>query len=305
MGNSASLFDGITKGMNEASLIVACISDEYVKSRSCVLEFRFAHCSLKVPILKAIVGTGNEWKKHEISFLSGSYPEVSFQFENRGKNTEYWSPNTIEQYHYCHFKRLKYIDYFTTKDAHEQLLNLVKKELEKARRKEVVKLNENMEIEKVEKNASAFQELYELTQRKFLRRLAQFADKMYIGLFPRLIFIDLIEREKVQSSVKDMLEDTKRPHDDRARLSSDRDDANSLFNEDSRGFVNYFRQDTKNTDNEASIKSKTKKSPYMPCLRIMCEYEEGWHRVETYSILNELKNSFCPYLSRMMNLLKK
>jgi hypothetical protein len=84
MGNSLSLFDAITKGMNDASLIIVCISDDYVKSKSCVLEFRFAHCSLKVPILKAVVGTGNEWKQNEISFLSNNYPEINFQFENPG-----------------------------------------------------------------------------------------------------------------------------------------------------------------------------------------------------------------------------
>lgn len=82
---STTLFAEITQGINKASLVVACLSDEYVKSVNCKLEFRFAHISLKVPIVKAIVGTGNEWKKHEISFLAGNYPEVNFQFENPGK----------------------------------------------------------------------------------------------------------------------------------------------------------------------------------------------------------------------------
>lgn len=64
--------------------MIACISDEYVNSKNCALEFRFAHCSLKMPIIKAIVGKGNEWKKHEISFLAGNYPEFNLQFENKG-----------------------------------------------------------------------------------------------------------------------------------------------------------------------------------------------------------------------------
>jgi hypothetical protein len=64
--SSGGLFGEITKGMNKASLVLACFSDEYVKSKNCSLEFRFAHISLKIPIVKAIVGTGNEWKKHEI-----------------------------------------------------------------------------------------------------------------------------------------------------------------------------------------------------------------------------------------------
>ncbi len=81
---STTLFAEITKGINNASLVVACLSDEYVKSINCKLEFRFAHTSLKVPIIKAVVGTGNEWRKNEISFLAGNYPELNFQYENPG-----------------------------------------------------------------------------------------------------------------------------------------------------------------------------------------------------------------------------
>ena len=81
---STSLFGEITKGMNLASVIICCFSDEYVKSKNCVLEFRFAHVSLKVPIIKAVVGTGNEWRKNELSFLSGNYQEINFQYENEG-----------------------------------------------------------------------------------------------------------------------------------------------------------------------------------------------------------------------------
>jgi hypothetical protein len=82
---SSSLFGEITSGINSASVFISCLSDEYIKSRNCELEFRFAHISLKIPIIKAIVGTSNEWRKHELSFLSGIYPEVSFQYENASK----------------------------------------------------------------------------------------------------------------------------------------------------------------------------------------------------------------------------
>lgn len=78
------LFGQITKGMNEVAVVVACLSDEYCSSQNCLLEFRFAHSSLKKPIVKCIIGLGNEWKKHEIAFLGGSYPEVNFQYENPG-----------------------------------------------------------------------------------------------------------------------------------------------------------------------------------------------------------------------------
>ena len=84
MGQSGNIFGEITEGMNKASLMIACLSDEYVNSKNCALEFRFAHVSLKIPMIKAIVGTGNEWRKHELSFLGGIYPEFNFQYENKG-----------------------------------------------------------------------------------------------------------------------------------------------------------------------------------------------------------------------------
>ena len=36
-------------------------------------------------IIEAIVGTGNEWRKHEISFLSSSHSEINFQTENQNQ----------------------------------------------------------------------------------------------------------------------------------------------------------------------------------------------------------------------------
>jgi len=80
------LFYFFFQGLNEASVVIACFSDEYSVSQNCLLEFRFAHSSLKKPLIKCIVGLGNEWKKHEIAFLGGIYPEINFQYENPGKN---------------------------------------------------------------------------------------------------------------------------------------------------------------------------------------------------------------------------
>lgn len=81
--NAKTLFSEITRGMNLAKVIICCFSDDYVKSRNCALEFKFAHVSLKIPIIKVIVGTDNKWRMHELSFLGGAYPEVNFQFEDQ------------------------------------------------------------------------------------------------------------------------------------------------------------------------------------------------------------------------------
>ena len=161
---SGGLFGEITKGMNNASLVLACFSDEYVNSKNCSLEFRFAHVSLKLPIIKLLVGTGNDWKRHEMAFMSGDYPEVNFQYENP--------------------------------DAYNSLLTLVKDQLEKinsTRSNQKEDRKDKTEKQKnADNNSAAFQELYELTQRKFLKQLYQISDKI-AKYYPRLICIDQIE----------------------------------------------------------------------------------------------------------------
>jgi len=81
--SSNSLFSEITKGLNKAKVVVVCLSDEYVESENCSLEFKFAHVSLRLPMVKAIVGRGNEWRKNEVAFMAGGYDEVNCQYENK------------------------------------------------------------------------------------------------------------------------------------------------------------------------------------------------------------------------------
>lgn len=171
-----NLFGQIAKGMNEVAVVVACISDEYCESQNCILEFRFAHSSLKKPIIKCIVGQGNEWKKHEIAFLSGSYPEINFQYENQ--------------------------------ESFEALLKLVKKEIEKAKELRKNRLDEDDETKKkqADYNNAAMQELYELTQRKFLKQIVQFCDKMNTSkAYPRLFFLDIIENDIIETIEKNII----------------------------------------------------------------------------------------------------
>jgi leucine-rich repeat kinase 2 len=82
---SRGMFEEMSRGLNKAKVVVACISDDYVNSQNCKLEFRFAHCSLRKPIIKCIVGKGNQWRKDEVSFLAQNYPEVSFQHQETKK----------------------------------------------------------------------------------------------------------------------------------------------------------------------------------------------------------------------------
>ena len=139
---------------------------------------------------------------------------------------------------------------------------------------------------------------------------------MNIGrLFPRLIFVDLIEREKIHpdESVRQQYTQI------RGNSNLGNDDHNTAEAHMTRTFTRKSTITTAAIDHQDSLNlveilksnelesryTKGRHNKYVPCLRVLCEYEEGWHQMETYTALGELKNSFCPYLSRMMNLLKK
>jgi hypothetical protein len=279
VNSSTTLFAEITKGINKASVVVACLSDEYTNSVNCKLEFRFAHTSLKVPIIKAICGTGNVWRQSELAFLSGIYPEVNFQYENKGKNK--FQPIS---------KALKaiFINVFHLIEAHDALLNLVQEELEKVRAKKEKQEsmnNKNKEQEEINNSNVAYQELYELTQRKFLKKLNTLCEKMHNSVvYPRLFCIDLIEKEKLDKfiSIKKMLE----KRELHAELRIIDSDSNA------------------NRPSTASAIDENKPQTFINCLRPMCEFDEGWHLSETLIPLHELNPSYYAYLARVMNIIK-
>ena len=144
------------------------------------------------------------------------------------------------------------------KDAVENLLKLVKDELEKVKEtKKQQNNNEKNDSTEADNSNYAYKELYELTQRRFLRQLNQFSEKMStIKANPVLYCIDLVDRQ--------------------------------LINKERSGKIS-------NDENTVEL---------VPCLKPMCEYEEGWHLSETFTVLPELNTSFCLYLARIMSLLK-
>lgn len=82
----AGLFQDIAEGLKNAKVVIACVSSEYVNSKNCQMEFRFAASVLRLPIILAIVGTGNTWIKSEIGMLSLDFPRVDLQRNNNGFN---------------------------------------------------------------------------------------------------------------------------------------------------------------------------------------------------------------------------
>lgn len=134
-------------------------------------------------------------------------------------------------------------------------------------------------------NTSAFQELFELTERKFLKQLAQFCDKMVTDKpYPRLFCVDLID-----TNTLDKIRDKKR-----TILSQ-----TAIIGRDNET-LNGGDQSKTVTKSEST---KTDEPKYVKCLRPMCEHEEGWHLGESFVVLDELAN-YASYLARVMNIIK-
>lgn len=153
------LYQDIAKGLKKSKVFVCCISDEYVVSKNCKMEFRFAVLNLKLPTIMVAIGTGYKWRKSEIEMLSQSFP--IFFMKNLDEDVQ-MIKNLIKSY--C------------------------KTELNKETDKKDAKNEDNDDFKK-----DGFSELLELTQRKFLKFLrastSSLKDKK---LLPHLLILDLL-----------------------------------------------------------------------------------------------------------------
>jgi len=57
-----AVFSAIQIGINQAEVVISCVSDEYVKSDTCGDELTYARKTLKKPIIPIVVGEGMEWQ---------------------------------------------------------------------------------------------------------------------------------------------------------------------------------------------------------------------------------------------------
>lgn len=198
--------------------MIACFSDDYVLSQNSGLEFRFAHISLRLPIFKVIVGTGNEWRKNELAFLAGNYPEFNFQFKNE--------------------------------ESYNLLLDHVNTALDEIKKTEKSKeADDEVDEVSVDNNSSAFQELYELTQRKFLGQLIKICKESGSSTtkraYPRLFCIDLIEKHKLVA-----LEKIRKKNNEKLKESNKTDELNKINSEEDQN----DEKDNQNESKEVTVK---------------------------------------------------
>ncbi|CAD5120940.1 DgyrCDS9493 [Dimorphilus gyrociliatus] len=148
----SGLFQDIAEGLKHARVVVVCVSDEYVNSRNCQMEFRFAAITLRLPIIFAVVGTGQDWVRSEIGMISLNHSRVNLQ-----------SPN------------------YDLNDVAE----LVKPHLDNF---DDIKNKEIALKEKIDQRA--YKEILELAQRKLLRQVIGLANKINVGYLPHLPILD-------------------------------------------------------------------------------------------------------------------
>ncbi|XP_067667740.1 uncharacterized protein [Haliotis asinina] len=156
------LFEDIAEGLLNARAVIVCVSDQYAESANCAMEFRYAANTLKLPVVLAVVGTGNAWRASEIGVLSLKYPIVSFQENNQ--------------------------------NAFDKLLSIVKETLATS----TITFTPKQKMDKTNEQQKdlSYQELCELAQRKFLRQIVQYAEEQDITApYPRLFLIDFVKDE--------------------------------------------------------------------------------------------------------------
>ncbi|XP_078679687.1 uncharacterized protein LOC144915298 isoform X2 [Branchiostoma floridae x Branchiostoma belcheri] len=153
------LFEDIAEGLRHAKMVVACVSDEYVRSKNCQMEFRFAAVTLRLPIVLAVVGTGYQWESTECGMLSLGFNKINFQ---HGGEVEM-----------------------------DRLVELVQ---EKCKTEDEA-TNDSADDDK-SSNSASFQELYELAQRKFLRQVAHYEELLDLPPYPRLVVVDFHHQEE-------------------------------------------------------------------------------------------------------------
>ncbi|XP_060565876.1 uncharacterized protein LOC132724909 isoform X2 [Ruditapes philippinarum] len=155
------LFDDIAEGLLSAKVVVVCVSDEYASSSTCQIEFRYAANTLRLPIIMAVVGTGDNWRATEVGLTSVYYPIVNFQEK--------------------------------TKNAKQKLLKLVTEKLSDKDDATTTKAQKNISNEE-HKNLS-YQELFELGQRRLLRQLTMYAENQDLDVYPRVFVVDFVKDE--------------------------------------------------------------------------------------------------------------
>ena len=155
-------------------------------------------------------------------------------------------------------------------------------------------------------NSISIQELFELTQRKFLRLTTGFADAMNTRPYPRLFAVDLMTAQT--KTAQDLARLEVAATQAQGSSESKKDDERDLEAEKKRDEeVLKKQQARKNEFDEEQIRKLLELKRKRLRLRALCEHEENWHPAgNPFEIAEDstLENS-APYLTRILLLMKQ
>ncbi|XP_060065175.1 uncharacterized protein LOC132545509 [Ylistrum balloti] len=168
--SKAGLYHDIAVGLQNSRVMVACVSDEYVMSEACMMEIRFGVCTMNLPLIVVVVGTGQKWKQSEIGLL--------MRRSSAGVNKVYMQKENPE--------------------AWDTLLQFVKDSISKASDMKNENVNKKetkvkKQSKKSEENQLSYKEEYELIQRKFMRHITNMINQLDLPLLPRLLVFDFLK----------------------------------------------------------------------------------------------------------------
>ncbi|VDI30258.1 Hypothetical predicted protein [Mytilus galloprovincialis] len=277
------LYQDITVGLQNAKVLVLCVSDEYLRSEACMMEARFGAYNLQMPMVVCVVGTGKAWKLSEVSLMISKQGDMATVVKMQKKNS-----GAYDQVLECVKKYLLRPETAKQKKVREKLAKLQAKQ-------DKMKL-EDMENELRQQgdNRFSFQEEVELIQRKFLRHIS----KMIRGdgsELPKLLVLDFVTVDE---------------DDNEQNVMDDMGSQGSLGG----GFssFNLFSQRPKSSKpKRKQIKDDWHEEQF--CIRALCEDEQGWHLVGNPLSLTNLKKDeimktlkeTAPYLARIYAILKQ
>lgn len=137
-----------------------------------------------------------------------------------------------------------------------------------------------------DQNAAAFQELYELTQRKFLKQISRFCDmQQFAKQYPKLFCVELIEKKSTSLAIGDDNEGQETAVDTFNEIVDDPIETIELSEE----------SEAKKDDTGEDIKMEPVVE-FDISIRPMCEFEEQWHLSPSYIVVTDVDPTWCSYL---------
>ncbi|KAL4230338.1 hypothetical protein ACF0H5_010721 [Mactra antiquata] len=276
------IFADMANGIRNSKVMLAFISDEYAESDNCMMELRFGIINMELPLIAAVVGTKSGWKYSEVAMLlrRARADEVFLQKENEG------GVNSLIKFVQEALKKAKL-------QPNKKVPELEAKDI----------LKENSKKNK-DSSTIAYQEEFELIQRRFMRHIIGAILAVDTMPLPRLIVVDFVKSNLyfISGPKKD---------DNRTESSLRRSTGGS-----SRKSLRP-KSATKSRDrlqvDESVFEDEEDWSNESLCIKLLCEHEAGWHLcTQMYPLafrnrdsMEQFLSKSAPYLYRIYTILRQ